>query len=267
MLSDADDIDDDGATSPRAERVAVPAKMSLLLGMGGLYNKALSYLPGDLAARIDFARPLLHQGWGGPMNGQDERQAVVRDLYRAIPFATTVETGSFRGHTTQFLAALTEGPVWGVESNPRFFGFARRNCAGYPNVTLRLADSRSFLRDHLEDCSGPVFFYLDAHWYADLPLADEVRMIAASGLDAVIMIDDFEVPGDDGYAFDDYGPGRRLDADLLKGIGIDSWTTFYPAVNSAQESGLRRGSVVLASPGLAQRVGAVTGLRAAADAH
>jgi hypothetical protein len=24
------------------------------------------------------------------------------------------------------------------------------------------------------------------------------------------MIDDFEVPGDSGYAYDDYGPGKRL---------------------------------------------------------
>jgi hypothetical protein len=31
----------------------------------------------------------------------------------------------------------------------------------------------------------------------------------------VAMIDDFRVPGDEGYAYDDYGPGKALTADYL----------------------------------------------------
>lgn len=236
-------------------------KPELRLGVGGVYNKVMSLLPGRVAGRIDFARALPHEGWGGPMNGQRSRQAVVRELYRRIPFRATVETGSFRGQTTQFLAALTEAPVRGVESNSRFHDFARRRCAGYDHVTIDLADSRSFLESWLGTTPGPIFFYLDAHWYLDLPLADEVRQIAASGLPAVVMIDDFEVPDDPGYQFDDYGDGGRLAAPLLADSGISEWTYFYPSTRAADETGLRRGCCVLVSPHLADEVSQISGLR------
>lgn len=229
--------------------------------MGAVYNKCMEALPPDLAGRIDFSRNHLREGWGGPFNGQRHRQDIVRGLYRAIDFATTVETGSFRGESTEFMAALSGRPVLSVESSPRFLAFAQRRCAPYPNAEFFLSDSRSFLAARLPQLSGPTFFYLDAHWYADLPLADEVTAIAASGIPAVIMIDDFEVPGDSGYSFDDYGPGARLTRELLDGCGVDDWSWFYPQATSAEESGLRRGSVVLASPALADEVASVAGLR------
>lgn len=230
--------------------------------VGSAYDKALSQLPGRVSARIDLARPSLLRGWGGPLNGQRHRRQVVRDLFRAIDFACVVETGTFRGHTTQFFAALTEAPVRGIEVSERYAEFARHRCVGYPNVDISLGDSRSFLRTTLPTMSGPTFFYLDAHWYDDLPLADEVAMIAESRVPAVVMIDDFEVPGDPGYGFDDYGPGRRLDETLVTGVGADGWSIFYPAVAAADESGPARGCVVLTSPDMAATVTAVAGLRA-----
>ena len=229
--------------------------------MGAVYNKTMEALPPDLAGRIDFARPHLREGWGGPFNGQRHRQDVVRGLYRAILFESTVETGSFRGESTEFMAAVSGRPVLSVESSPRFLAFAKRRCATYPNAEFFLSDSRSFLAEKLPQLTGPTFFYLDAHWYADLPLADEVKSIAGSGIPAVIMIDDFEVPGDPGYEFDDYGPGARLTRELLDGSGVDDWAWFYPRAPSEDESGLRRGSVVLCSPDLADDIAGVTGLR------
>src|SRR5258705_166432 len=95
---------------------------------------------------------------------------------------------------------------------------------------------------------GPLFFYLDAHWDADAPVREELRIIAGHRPDVVMMIDDFCVPDDAGYGFDaQYGPGKRLtmeDTGLreLKGMEI-----FWPAARSSEETGERRGCVVLAS--------------------
>lgn len=240
-----------------------PDKMKLRLGSGGLYNKAISRLPKRLAGRIDFSRPVLHEGWGGPMNGQVARQNITRDLFRAITFESVVETGSFRGITTQFLAALTDRRIVGIEAVARFADFARRRCINYDNVQIVESDSRSQLKSLLPELAGPAFFYLDAHWYRDLPLHDELWLIADSGIPAVVMVDDFEVPGDAGYGFDDYGDAKRLSREILVGAGADDWGLFYPSVPSSQETGVRRGCVVIASPTLIETVSAVPGLRAA----
>jgi hypothetical protein len=57
---------------------------------------------------------------------------------------------------------------------------------------------------------SPIFFYLDAHWSEDLPLADETEFIIRNLNTFTIMIDDFEVPRDSGFAYNDYGPGKHL---------------------------------------------------------
>jgi len=64
------------------------------------------------------------------------------------------------------------------------------------------------------------------------------------------MIDDFELPNDPGYGFDDYGPGKRLslrDFELHRDSRI---ACYIPARPSTQESGRRRGAIVLASRSL-----------------
>lgn len=229
--------------------------------VGRLYNQITNRLPAEGAARIDYLSPRFREGWGGPLNGQRHRQQLVRKLYRAVPFSATVETGSFRGHSTAFFAAVSGKPVHSVESNLRFLAFARRSCATYPHITFTLGDSRPFLRHQLDSLDEPLFFYLDAHWYDDLPLPEEITTIVESKKSAVIMIDDFEVPGDPGYHYDDYGPGARLTAELLAPLPLDGWGRFYPSVTSADESGLRRGCIVLCTPDLTASVASIGELR------
>lgn len=61
------------------------------------------------------------------------------------------------------------------------------------------------------------FFYLDAHWYGDIPPRDE-RAGEQKWSRFVAMIDDFEVPGDAGYGFDDHGPGRALTLEYIRPV-------------------------------------------------
>ena len=91
-----------------------------------------------------------------------------------------------------------------------------------------------------------VLFYLDAHWKDDLPLVEELRIITGSDLQWVVMIDDFKVPFDDGYSYDDYGPGKALNLDLLSFLK-DRSTFFFPRPHSSEETGAVRGTCVLAS--------------------
>ena len=74
------------------------------------------------------------------------------------------------------------------------------------------------------------------------------------------MIDDFEVPGDAGYGYDDYGPGKALVLDYIRpAISEHQLQVFYPSTSSTADypstplaaagfaalGTLRRGCVVL----------------------
>ncbi len=90
---------------------------------------------------------------------------------------------------------------------------ARARLEKYQNVDLREVDSVIALRaltQKLTDRAAPTLFYLDAHRQEQLPLREESELALAHFPKAVLMIDDFEVPDDPGYGFDDYGPGKRL---------------------------------------------------------
>ncbi len=153
-----------------------------------------------------------------------------------------------------------------VESNARNYGFARARLRRFRNVQLRFGDSRSELRRAIEEHpiafkGRPLFAYLDAHWNEDLPLAEEVENIFSAYPNAVVMIDDFCVPNDPGYGYDDYGPGKALDRQYLASAARrHDLTMLYPALPSAEETGSRRGCVVLAKAAIWEKPLLATGL-------
>jgi energy-coupling factor transporter ATP-binding protein EcfA2 len=93
------------------------------------------------------------------------------------------------------------------------------------------------------------FLDLDAHWHDDLPLREEVDLIFRRWTRPVLMIDDFQVPDDSGYQFDDYGQGKKLSLEYLDPVAHLGFTPFFPALPSSEEVGVKRGWVVLASDG------------------
>ncbi len=171
----------------------------------GALETAVGYLLDPAPYTVPDEDRILH------FNGQRARADLFTAVLRALDCESIVETGTYLGNTTKYMAD-TSLPVYSCESSPVFFAIAKKELARKPNVDLFLGDSRAFL-GHLiargvhERRS---FLYLDAHWNQDLPLVEELEIIARSWSEFVLMIDDFQVPHDDGYGFDDYGPGKRF---------------------------------------------------------
>jgi hypothetical protein len=198
-----------------------------------------------LPARLTF-------GLVGPFNGQQRRSAAVRAMFALVPFTAMVETGTFRAVTTRFLRTLSSAPLATIEINPRYHRYSRQKLAGQPSTFLFLGDSPAVLELLAADAAwtgGPTFFYLDAHWLDNLPLVDELRIIRGSWPDFVAVIDDFRVDGDDGYRYDDYGPGKSLDRALLEVPELAGLRLFWPAAPSSAETGMRQGWVAVAAAG------------------
>jgi hypothetical protein len=212
-------------------------------------NRALS--PERMGALDYFRYPERRDSWGGPFNGQPGRRALFDGIIKDCRAVAIVETGTYLGTTTEYLAGAGL-PVFTVEGYRRNFGYSRTRLRRFPNVKVLLGDSRVVLKGLLEtELAGrlneTLFFYLDAHWDQDLPLNEEIELIFTHTDQAVVMVDDFEVPGDPGYAYDNYGPGMALNADYIAGsLSRFGLTAYYPALASAQEGGIRRGCVTLA---------------------
>ena len=228
-------------------------------------RRSLRWMPAPIKAKLEYhLDPAAGKEFGGPFNGQEGRQQIFRDLVDKLEFRAVVETGTFRGTTTAFIANNLDAPVFTVELDPKMFHFAKLNLRDYANVDVFHGDSRSFLKDLLADPEVPksnVFFYLDAHWNEDLPLYEEVEIIGSNWENVVVMIDDFEVPGDAGYAFDDYGEKRKLCLEYLGSGLTSSLSVFFPDRKSSDETGFRRGCVVLGSRSLEKELSEIASLK------
>lgn len=220
-----------------------------------LQNKRLSRRVNQLERAVEA---LLERGSDytenvPPFNHQQGRREIFDFLVSQIPFSSIIETGTRFGHTTAYMAANFDGPVYTSEILRQSFLIARERLKHFSNITIEHSDSRLFIQQLAggthTDQQTPLF-YLDAHWEEDLPLAEEVQLIAENWKQFVILIDDFQVPDDPGYGFDDYGPGKALTlAYLQKPIETYQLDYYFPAIPAAEETGARRGCIALCQKG------------------
>lgn len=223
-------------------------------------NFAKRALGPELLGVLDYYRfPQSRQGWGGPLNGQQQRQLMVSVLIEQLNIGAIIETGTFRGNSTEFFADLCPGPVFTIEADRRLYGYSRARLFRRRNIFSLLDDSRNGLRSLIGDTrlqGKRILFYLDAHWGADLPLGEEIDLIFCNWSEAVVMIDDFQVLDDPGYAFDDYGQSKALTLEYIKKFQNNfGLKVFFPVAKSSQETGAKRGCVLLvANPILSLRM-------------
>ena len=217
-----------------------------------MLRKITKLLLGDkLVGKLDYYRfPHQKQSWGGPFNGQQFRKKIFIELTKTINFDCVVETGTYKGTTTEYMAQNLDLPIYTVEAVARNYGFSIHRLREIDNIFIELNDSRIFIRQlatQPELLKNTVLFYLDAHWHDDLPLAEELDLIFEHWSKSVILIDDFQVPDDPGYGYDDYGEGKALTLDYLKDHEQHNYKAFFPDVSSEHETGARRGMVVLSN--------------------
>jgi hypothetical protein len=220
----------------------------------------------SVAGLIDFwskdYRKFYH--WGFAMNGQTSRLETTRQIIFALEIRKIIETGTFRGTTTEWFSQFGL-PVETVEVNQRYFVFAKARLRKFKNVNVSLNSSVEFLKTLARnDVKNDTYlFYLDAHWEKYLPLREELELIFNSIPRAVVLVDDFKVDDDSGYGFDSYSPEMTLDLVHVSNSHLPNLFAFFPSTKAIQETGMRRGWVVLtADEGHAERLNKINLLRA-----
>jgi hypothetical protein len=199
-------------------------------------------------------------------NGQDHRKRIFGEILQLSRFDLLVETGTWLGNTTAYMSRMSKLPVISCEIDPRFFACARRRLAKETGVTLYRGTSVELLRElsRSPHADETLFFYLDAHWYATLPLRQELETIATGWSSFAVMIDDFRVPWDSAYGYDVY-EGRPLDMEIIEDvIRSRHLAAFFPSLPAVEETGRARGCVVIGTQGrIADALAGAASLRVA----
>ena len=181
-------------------------------------------------------------------NGQKKRARVFRGIDRKVPFENYVETGTFLGMTTDFLARRArtrDAQVYSCELNARYYAIANRTVGDLRNVNLEQANSVDFLRTLSPKLfQAKNFVYLDAHWYDYLPLRDELSILTGWP-NSVVLIDDFKVPSDPRFAWDKYDDEREICLEHIAGT-VGNSTVYFPNYPAPDERAAPRGYCVVA---------------------
>jgi hypothetical protein len=188
--------------------------------------------------------------WSGPLNGQTKRRELFESIVRHFGVGTIVETGTYYGTSTEYFSKTLNLTTLTIENHPRFASFARERFKNTNNVSVLTGDSHGILSKIIPtlETSNRVLFYLDAHCDNDdiHPLPNELEIIFELMDDPIIMIDDFAVPFDIGYYYDIYKNGLKLNLDFIASqINKLRLSAFFPSAPASDESGPRRGCVVL----------------------
>lgn len=143
----------------------------------------------------------------GAFNSDHIRLLMVDQLIKSFQVTGFAETGTFYGNTTRLMAVkYPKIPIHSVEVNEDYYNDCFRRLQVYKNLHLHLGSSEKVIEELLKtrQLGDRPLFYLDAHWYDYWPLCDEIRLIATYLHEAIIVIDDFQVPERDDYLFDVY---------------------------------------------------------------
>ena len=102
----------------------------------------------------------------------------------------------------------------------------------------------------MENYSEEIFVYLDSHWYEDLPLNHELKILSKFE-NAIIFVDDFEIPNTSGWNFDSYSKTNIT----IEGISIpESYSIYFPTYKPQDDGGFKTGCAILVKGSKALKV-------------
>jgi len=200
-------------THPRVLRGAI--KVNRIVGR--ISRQAKKAVPYGLRQYPDLA-----------LHGDRVLRELFPTLISKLHVSSFIETGTFKAATTLFIAQKQKSlPIFTCEVLKEHFNESRWRLRKCQNVTLKKLSSPTFIRELTEGgrLGTLPFFFLDAHGEGSeyLPLVDEVQKISTLKK-AIIVIDDFLVPGQPQFGYDVWTHNKKelpLDLSLIKG-GLNS---------------------------------------------
>jgi predicted O-methyltransferase YrrM len=212
-------------------------------------KSVIQMLPARMAAHLEYrsGRHVYYYPWGSAMNGQTARLEICRRAITGAGIDVILETGTYRGVTTEWFSGFGID-VYSIEIDEKCHLFSKMRLEKNTNVHLVQGDSKSAIGEKLSNKlrDRNVFAYLDAHWREHLPLREEVSDLSALTETFIIIIDDFKVPNDPSYEYDDYGANGSCTLEFLSSSISSDMRVYFPTTLAKHETGRKRGYCILA---------------------
>lgn len=180
-----------------------------------------------------------------PFNGQMIRHKTISKIIEDFKPTVCIETGTYLGSSTPYLASYADAPTYTIEIEKLTYGKAKnRHASNFSELGILhiLGDSAHEIEkvlSKMDPRSDKVLAYLDAHWLEAIPTKAELNKLVAWGGEWIAIIDDFHVPHDSGYSFDQYGDVTIGKSQVPESPDI---RTFAPSAASSKETGAKRGT-------------------------
>lgn len=218
--------------------------------------KLLESLHYDPASLLNLSKLDLSKGAPLGLNGQLSKKYIFDDLFNFYNFDFLIETGTYTGLTTKYFAHnYPKLKIFTIELDRYSFLAACSRLKDFKNVFAFHGSSvehlpRIIKKNSIQLPEKTNLWYLDAHWNDYCPLQDEVRLIMSLESKNIIVIDDFNVPLDEGYSYDIYTSKNKrliLDYNLISNHIGDSSYIYWPTLPSSNDTGSKRGTVVISN--------------------
>jgi len=146
-----------------------------------------------------------------------------------------IETGINVGQTFGYVASqYPHITCYGCEVRRDAYEAASERMRAYENIRISHETSPRFLQHlfhQLPDTKNSCpLFWIDAHGHGfQWPLRDEIKSITQAFTRAFILIDDFKVPGNECFEYDQYMEQECSLEYIKDAIMVDDYRIFYPA--------------------------------------
>lgn len=170
----------------------------------GLFSY-FKYLPGRIVRRLVPYRLRSYCNWLG-FYGDPFLKYLVFNLSKQFNITSCVETGSYKGDTTLFLAKVFPDIFrYSIELSDEYYRESRWRVRSFLKSLIIKGSSPESIKKLIDDSKlGDLpLFFLDAHWNEYWPLLDELKQVSKLGR-AIIIIHDFQVDGRPEYGYDSY---------------------------------------------------------------
>jgi hypothetical protein len=135
----------------------------------------------------------------------ETKRKIITDFLSRYQIQTAIETGTFLGDTTAFLAERCAS-VYSIELAEELAKKATERFSDVPNVTIIQGDSTVHIPRLLASTPGTKLFWLDGHYsgtcfqgestlvtargFSDTPIVAELKSILYDTIPHVILVDD-----------------------------------------------------------------------------
>ena len=174
----------------------------------------------------------------GPLNNQNLRIQLVKELLESYKPLLIIETGTFLGDTTEFLSKFSN--VISIEKSRLFYYLSKSRFHNENQIQIIYGKSEVELKKIKTLKKIPFLFGCSLGRRSALKRRGRTNY--NNYLNYLIFLNNFAVPNDNSWGFDSY-EGTKLDIDMLK--NLENTKIYFPDYNSDAESGEKRGSVFL----------------------